>query len=387
MKRYIAGLLSLIMLVGFTPVVSADEISDAAPTYGEAETATPAPEEEIPGETPIETGEIAVAPTEAPLQAAAEATKASAPAEATEAAVPMLCVAVSSASVEEDGSAEITAAVEMSFDGEVSYDWQKRTDGEDDWQSIGCHEETLHLSDLTAADCAATRWRCVVTAGDMSATSNELSLDASQINAALPTSAEDFRYTVKDDKCTITKYNGSATELIIPPSIEDATVTAIAEYAFEDCVSLTSVVIPDTVTSIGQAAFTGCAALTCVNLPSGLTKIADELFFDCACLSDITLPGGINEIGAFAFSNCAALTRINLPSGLTAIGKFAFFGCAKLTSVTLPQDIRAIEDSTFSDCAALTQITLPDKLTEISYQACARGTLFGLERPRGYRRD
>ena len=46
-------------------------------------------------------------------------------------------------------------------------------------------------------------------------------------------------------------------------TIKDGTLT-IADYAFYNCSSLTSVTIPDSVTSIGFSAFDGCSSLTSV---------------------------------------------------------------------------------------------------------------------------
>ena len=51
--------------------------------------------------------------------------------------------------------------------------------------------------------------------------------------------------------------NGS----VIP---DDGSVTGIGSYAFEDCTSLTSVIIPKSVTSIGYNAFYNCDSLTSV---------------------------------------------------------------------------------------------------------------------------
>lgn len=48
----------------------------------------------------------------------------------------------------------------------------------------------------------------------------------------------------------------------IPSTHLEKPVTSIADYAFSDCQSLTSIMIPDGVTSIGSAAFSGCSSLT-----------------------------------------------------------------------------------------------------------------------------
>ena len=59
------------------------------------------------------------------------------------------------------------------------------------------------------------------------------------------------------DKITLVQCPGTFREYTIPDS-----VTSIVGYAFDGCVSLTSVTIPDSVTSIGERAFDGCTSLT-----------------------------------------------------------------------------------------------------------------------------
>ena len=46
--------------------------------------------------------------------------------------------------------------------------------------------------------------------------------------------------------------------------IFDAPVMSIGENAFKDCLSLTTVTIPNSVTKIGNSAFYGCKALTSI---------------------------------------------------------------------------------------------------------------------------
>ena len=114
----------------------------------------------------------------------------------------------------------------------------------------------------------------------------------------------DFEYFAMDEETAmIAQYYGDAEELTIPGTIgkNNYTVTTIWGYAFADCTSLTSVVIPDSVTTIGDLA---CA--------------------DCTSLTQIVIPEGVNSIGCNAFCECEALLTVNLPNTLKCIGHGAF---------------------------------------------------------------
>ena len=67
----------------------------------------------------------------------------------------------------------------------------------------------------------------------------------------------------------------------------NASIGYINPRAFEDCTSLTSVVIPDSVTSIGYSAFQNCSSLTSATLPANLTSIGDYAFQNCSSLTEL----------------------------------------------------------------------------------------------------
>lgn len=64
---------------------------------------------------------------------------------------------------------------------------------------------------------------------------------------------------------------------------------AISDAAFNDCVNVTSITIPDSVVYIGEYAFRGCEKL-----------------------SNVTIGSGVKEIGIYAFKDCSELKGINL---------------------------------------------------------------------------
>ena len=101
---------------------------------------------------------------------------------------------------------------------------------------------------------------------------------------SLPTMAaevpEGLSYSISDGEVTITFYEGTATELIIPATIEGYPVTSIGKFAFYGCQSLTGIIIRDGVTAISEGAFSECRYLSSVILPKTITTISEEAFYN-----------------------------------------------------------------------------------------------------------
>ena len=149
------------------------------------------------------------------------------------------------------------------------------------------------------------------------------------------------------------------------------TVSKIASHAFEDCVNLTSVTIPNSVTSIGSWAFSGCSSLTSVTIPNGVTRIEMHTFWRCSSLTSVTIPDGVTMILDNSFRECSSLTAVTIPNSVTYIGGYTFYDCSSLTSINIPDGVGCISSATFVGCSSLPSITLPSNLAFIEDQAFA----------------
>ena len=147
-------------------------------------------------------------------------------------------------------------------------------------------------------------------------------------------------------------------------------VTAIGDYAFEDCTSLTSVEIPSSVTEIGNSAFEGCSSLTSIVIPESVTKIEYGAFDGCSSLTSIVVKEGNSVFDSRECCNAIIETATNtlikgcnstiIPSNVTKIGESAFQDCTSLTSIVIPESVTKIEYGAFSGCTSLTSIVVKE---------------------------
>ena len=156
----------------------------------------------------------------------------------------------------------------------------------------------------------------------------------------------------------------SLTSIIIPKG-----VTNIGSGAFWYCYSLTSINIPNSVTSIGSSAFSRCESLTNINIPNSVTNIGINAFAECYSLTSINIPNSVTSIGSSAFSRCESLTNINIPNSVTNIGINAFAECYSLTSIIIPNSVASIESCAFEYCSSLAKISISKSVTSIGSSA------------------
>ena len=171
-------------------------------------------------------------------------------------------------------------------------------------------------------------------------------------------------------------------------------VTAVQNFAFNECYQLTSVTIPSTA-GFSVGAFKHCTSLTSVTLYNNVASsmfqfctslisvniignrcnnIADQAFSGCTSLTSINIPSSVRDMSSKIFQNCTSLTSVNIASadsGGTAvhnaiIGDFCFDNCTSLTSITIPNGVSHIYNNAFSNCTSLISVIINNP-ANISY--------------------
>lgn len=268
-------------------------------------------------------------------------------------------------------------------------------------------------------------------------------LASAAFEAVVEPATEGINYTLSSDGTSYCcNYSSSHSQLsgkiIIAKSINGKPVTSIQPYAFEECESITSVVIPEGVTSIGNSAFAGCTALKSVTLPNSLTKIESYAFCDTA-LESIVIPDSVTTIESRVFKACSALKDITLPfvgkctdytdqteglfgyifgaesynggtgasqkygsgdddyityyipnslSSVTITGNSiptgAFYGCNHIRNISLSENVTSIGSWAFGMCTMLYEIKLPSKTYSFGtdvFEGCVQ--LYSVKIPTG----
>ncbi len=127
--------------------------------------------------------------------------------------------------------------------------------------------------------------------------------------------------------------------------------------------------IPQGIEVIGKYAFSFCHSLTDISIPDSITSIGEMAFSWCSSLTSISIPDSVTSFGFHAFSNCSSLTSISIPNSVTNIGNCAFTNCSSLERVSIPSSVTSIGLYAFSNCSSLTSISIPDSITSIGIRA------------------
>ena len=166
-------------------------------------------------------------------------------------------------------------------------------------------------------------------------------------------------------------------------------VIGICACAFETCVNLESITLPDSVTVMGLSVFNGCKSLTTINVAAGNQNFVsvNGVLYDKDKTAIIRYPArkkdknynilnSVRFVHNNAFEDCTNLTSITIPNSVKGIDSNAFSGCS-IKSIIIPNSVTSIYPSTFNGCTSLTAINVA---TGNRYYVSVNGVLYNKDK-------
>ena len=163
---------------------------------------------------------------------------------------------------------------------------------------VSTGEYTVDGNTITAIDPIYGTLTCTISADGNSIYCVQLQTNFVLTNDNLIAADDDYVYIYNED------LGGYEVKVIdktkaeygaIKTGINGIDTVTIGKYAFVNCHSLTSIVIPDSITSIGDEAFMNCHSLTSIVIPDSITSIGDEAFSTCTSLANIVFEGTVAQ--------------------------------------------------------------------------------------------
>ncbi len=231
------------------------------------------------------------------------------------------------------------------------------------------------------------------------------------------------------------KYTGDGTDVTVPEGVTvigtsafsrkkiehitlPSTLMSIEYAAFEYCLSLKSLYIPDGCRTLDGFALNTCKRLERLRIPDTISEISSQSITKCdalvynkyrnalylgnednpytvlvriedrdadceihpstrvilseaffrAKLKHLTVPESVDHIGFDAFKRCEELESIELPRSMVSLAG-AFSECRALTEIEIPEGITEIPRRAFASCVSLKRVTLPSTLKLIKSEA------------------
>ena len=181
-----------------------------------------------------------------------------------------------------------------------------------------------------------------------------------------------FSFELVGNAYTVTAYNGSASEAVMPSTYQGKEVTVIGRRAFYDCKTLRKITLPKTLIEIGEEAFGYCNALKEADI-AACTRLKDNAFIGCTKLAELTFPNGLTSIGEAPFEECTSLKKVTLESG--SVSEKVFAGNTDIQEIVLGEGVTNVAQNAFKGCRSLKRLTMPEVTEAESFQKY----YFGLE--------
>lgn len=150
--------------------------------------------------------------------------------------------------------------------------------------------------------------------------------------------------------------------IVIPEEYEGVAVKKIAANAFELCVSIREIILPDSVTVIDEYAFYGCELLTNVTFGAKVSRVGFGVFYETAYYLDQNnwQDGVLYLDNVLIEVKDSGVSEVDVREGTTVIADHAFSKSSDLVSVSISKDVKFIGKYAFLWCDVLESITVPD---------------------------
>jgi hypothetical protein len=140
--------------------------------------------------------------------------------------------------------------------------------------------------------------------------------------------------------------------------------SSIGNNAFDGCLNLKSVNLPDALITIGHNAFQ-YSGLESIIIPDSVTSELYQVCLGCSNLHTATIGSSVSKIYTNAFKDCTNLTSVLIKDGVTEISNNSFVNCTSLTSISIPHSVSAM-DSVFDRCTNLSEIIADAKWGDVT---------------------
>ena len=122
---------------------------------------------------------------------------------------------------------------------------------------------------------------------------------------------DDYVYGLKnDDTIAVVRYRGEETNIVLPTEYNKKPVTIVEKFAFKGKNKIVDVTFHSGIKHIGREAFDSCLRLKTLVLPEGVEVVERSAFNSCEVLEYVILPESLKDVGAWAFDNCDNLSGI-----------------------------------------------------------------------------
>lgn len=191
------------------------------------------------------------------------------------------------------------------------------------------------------------------------------------------TTDDGFKYYVRanrPDRCVVVDYFGEEKDVVIPETIDDCRVTAVAPlynektYTKEFTTPVRSLTINAEIKTF-YGGFSGSDSIEKVVLPDTLETVYEDSFVNCDRLKEVVIPETVDHVGANSFRGTPWYSEKEKKEGLVILGKTLSSGSKAKGDVVVPDGVKYIASCAFWDNDEMTSLVIPKSVVQVESEA------------------